>query len=67
MPTNDVPGMHCVEQVLQAAPKGLEIILMGYMNARLGHPCDEHEKHSATELADRGLVNTTYHFQPRRQ
>ena len=39
MAPNDVPGMHSMEQALQAAPKGLEMILMGDLNERLGDTC----------------------------
>ena len=51
MPPNDVPDVHCVEQALQAAPKRLEMILMGDLNARLGKPRDECEKDLATAPA----------------
>ena len=64
MPPNGVPAMHCVEQVLREAPKGLYMILMGDLNARLGDPCDKCEEDLATELVDRGMVNMTYHFMP---
>ena len=64
---NDRPIVHCVEQALQAAPTGLELILMGDLNVRLGDPCEKHEEDLATALADQGLVNMTGHFLPRRQ
>ena len=43
------------------------MILMGYLNARLGNPRDEHEGDLATALADQGLVNMTDYLLPRRQ
>ena len=41
MPPNDRPSVHILEQVLQAALKGLDLILMGDLNVRLGDPCDK--------------------------
>ena len=67
MPPNDGPRMHCVEQALQAVPKGLELILMGSLNARLGDPRDEREEDLVTALADRVLVNMTDYFLSRIQ
>ena len=67
MPSNNVPDVNFVEQVLQAAPNGLDIILMGYLNARLGNPRDKHEADLATTLAYLSLVNMEYHFLPRSQ
>ena len=66
MPPNNTPDVHNVKQVLRAASKGLDMILMGDLNARLGDPCDEREEDLATALADRGLVNMTDHLFPRR-
>ena len=48
-------------------PKELELILMGYLNTRLGGPCDKREEYLATALADKELVNMTDNFLPRRQ
>ena len=61
---NDIPAVHCVDQALRAAPKGVEMILLGDLNARMGDPRDEHEEDQATALVDRGMVNITYHFIP---
>ena len=61
---NDLPDMHHVEQVLKAATKGLEIILMGELNVRLRDPCDEFEEDLETALAHRGLVSMIDHFMP---
>ena len=62
---NDRPTVHHVEQALRAAHTGLELILMGDLNARLGNPRDKREEDLAMALADRGLVNMTDHFLPR--
>ena len=64
---NDIPAINCVEEALIAAPKELEIILMGDLNVRLRYPCDKREKDLETVLADRGLVSITDHFMPRRR
>ena len=44
VPPNNVPAMHCVEHVMITAPKGLEIIVMGELNTRLGDPRDKREE-----------------------
>ena len=67
VPPNNSPSVHCVDQALRAAPKGLELILMGELNALLGDPHYERKGYLATTLADRGLVNMTDHFLPRRR
>ena len=56
--------MHCVEQALKAAPKGLEIIRMGDLNVRLIDPRDKREGALVTALAYRGLVSMTDRFMP---
>ena len=45
---------------------GLELILMGDLNSRLGKPRDKRDKDLATELADQVRVNMTDHFLLRR-
>ena len=67
MPPNNVPDVHRMDQALRAAPKGVEMILMGDLNVRLGDPCDECEEDLVTALVERGLVNMTYHFMPQRR
>ena len=67
MPPNNVPGVHCMEKALRVTPKGLEVILMRNINVRLGDPPYEREEYLATELVDRGLVNMTKHFMPKRR
>ena len=58
--------MHHVDQALQAAPTGLELILMGDLNVWLGNPRDEREEDLATGLVDQGMVNMIEHLLPRR-
>ena len=67
MPPNNVPGVHCMEKALRVTPKGLEVILMSNINVRLGDPPYEREEYLAMELVDRGLVNMTKHFMPKRR
>ena len=67
IPANNTQSKHCVKQVLRAALTGLELIMMGELNARLGNPRDKPEEDLATALSDRGLVNMTDHFLTRRQ
>ena len=67
MPPNNVPSVNCVEQALREAQKGLEMILMGDLNARLGDPHEKLEENLATALVDRGMVNMTDHFMPFRR
>ena len=38
VPPNDAPAIHCIEQALYAPTKGMEIILIGYLNTRLREP-----------------------------
>ena len=65
VPLNNVRAVYCVEQAFIVAPKGLEIILMGDLNVRLGDPRDKYEEDLATAMVDRGLFNMIYHFMPR--
>ena len=44
VPPNDAPDVHRVDKALQAVPKGLEMILMGYLNTWLVDSHDEHEE-----------------------
>ena len=59
--------VHRMEQALRATPRGLELILMADLNERLDGPLKKQEKDLAMALADRGLVNMTDHFLPRRK
>ena len=64
---NDAPDIHSVDKDLRASPKGLDMVLMGDLNARPGDPHDKREEDLATALADRDLVNMTDYFLPRRR
>ena len=55
-------AMYRVDQALRAVPKGLDVILMGDLNAQLGDPRDKCEEELATALVDMSLVNMTDHF-----
>ena len=59
--------MHRVEQALQAAPKGLQMILMGYLNTRLFDPHYKREEDLEIALGDLGLVKMKDYFLPRQQ
>ena len=67
VPPTNRQNVHRMEQALRAAPKGLELIRMGDLNARLGNPREKLEEDLATVLADRVLVNMKEHFLPRRR
>ena len=43
------------------------MIMMGYLNMRLGEPSEKSEEELSTVLLDRGLVNMKDHFLPWRQ
>ena len=65
--TNDILAVHRVKQALRVASKGLDMIMMGDLNERLGDPCGELKEDLATEVVDRGRVNTTDHFMPQQR
>ena len=67
MTPNDVPAVQCVDQALISAPKGMEMILMGELNARLEYPRDKREEYLVTALVEKGLLNMTNHFMSRRR
>ena len=64
MPPNDVPAVHCAEQTLRAVSKGLEVILMGDLNAHLEDPREEREEDLKMVLVDRGMVKMADNFMP---
>ena len=64
--TKDAPAMHYVEQLLRAAPNGLDKILTGDLKGQLGESRDGREEGLVTTLVDRGLFNMTDHFMPQR-
>ena len=40
MPPNDAPAVYPMDQALEAAPRGLEVIIIGNLNMRLRGPRD---------------------------
>ena len=65
VPTNDIPTVNQVEKAQVADLKGVETILMGELNARLGEPRDEREEDLDMALADHGLEDINRNFTPR--
>ena len=51
VPPHDMPAVHRIEQSLEVEPKGMEIILLGYLIVRLREPRDNREDELATALA----------------
>ena len=35
VPPNDATAVHCIEQDLEEAPKGMKVIMLGYLNITL--------------------------------
>ena len=62
VPPNDAPAIYCVEQDLEEAPRGVEVILLGGLNVRLQEPHNKHKEELAMALANCGMVNMTTHF-----
>ena len=56
----------CMEQDLYAALKGMEVILIGDLDARLRGTRDSREEDIAMALTNIRLVDLTDHFMPRR-
>ena len=54
VPPNNGPSVHCMDQALQAAHMGLDMILLGDLNAWLGDPSDEHEKRPGNSASGPG-------------
>ena len=65
VPPNDVPAIRCIKQVLEEAPKGMEVILLGDLNVRLREKRDAREDELATALEDSGMGDVTAYFMPR--
>ena len=63
-PPNNVPAVIHMEQAQKAAPKGLEIILMGDLNVQPRDPRDNNEEDLETALADRDMFSMTDHVVP---
>ena len=64
VPPNNGPAVHCVEQALKSAPKGVEVILLGDNNVWMIDPRDEREEDLEMALANCGLVDMTDHLMP---
>ena len=67
VPPNETPAIRCIKQVLEEAPKGMEVILLGDPIVRLREPRDAREEELATALADSGMGNVTAYFMPRQR
>ena len=65
MSQNDAPTIFHMEQALGQAAKGVEVIILGYINIRLGEPRITQEEELATVVVDCGLEDMTDHFMPR--
>ena len=65
VPTHDASADHRIKQMLEVAPKGIEIILLGDLNIRLRKLRDDRENELSSALAGRGLGDMTSHFTPR--
>ena len=64
---HDSPAIYHTENSLEAAPKGMEFIMLGDLNARPRELRDNREDELASTLAGSGLDNVTSHFTLRRQ
>ena len=64
-PPNDTPIVYRVEQALEVAPKGFEVILLGDLNVRLQETCDAREVELVTVVAYCRMVDMTANFMPR--
>ena len=67
MPLKNTPSIYHVDQALEAAPRIVEVILMGYLNVRLKEPGNKRKEDLETALVDRRLVNMTAQFIPQSQ
>ena len=56
-----------MEQALELALKGMEVILLGDLNSQLCEPREAREEDLVTALVDIRLVYFTAHFIPRRR
>ena len=66
-PTNGTPTLYRVEQALEVALRGVEIILLKGLNVRIQEPGDAQEEELVTVVADYGMVHMASKFMPRRR
>ena len=64
MPPHDDPDVRCIEQVLELAPKVMEVILLGDINVRLREPRNYREDDLVTALARSVLTGVKANFTP---
>ena len=64
-PPHNATGIHCIEQALEAAPKGMEVIILGDINVRLRELRDNRDGELTYALVGRGLGDVTAQFMQR--
>ena len=64
MPPHDAPAVRLIGQALGVALKGMEVIMLGYINVRMSEQQDNREDELATPLVGSGLTDVTDHFTP---
>ena len=67
MPPHCASDVRRIEQALELAPTGMEVILLGDLNARLRETQEKKEDGIATELAGSWLMDVTDHYTLRRR
>ena len=67
VPPSNMPTVHYIEQALVAAPKYVEIILMGNLNVMVWEQRDQCEEEMTMAFANNGLEDMTCHFTPWQQ
>ena len=59
---NNQLTVYLMEQDLSRGPVGVDMLLVGYRNARLAQPRDQCEEDLATATKKYGIVDQTLHF-----
>ena len=67
MPHNDQPTVHRVEQALARGPAGVEMLLVGDLNALLVQTRDQWEEDMTIAIVNYRLVDQSLHFITRRR
>ena len=62
VPLHDAPSIYRIKKSLEAAPKGMEFILMRDLKTRLKEPRNDREDEIASTLEGIGLVNVIAHY-----